>query len=233
MSPVAARLSQVGYAVLSGLIEPEEVGAIVHRVDGVLATGAGTRRLLDMPWCRELAKKLVAGDRLRGLVTDESHSVQCTLFAKSTERNWLVSLHQDVSIPVAERLSGTQYSGWSEKEGEVFVQPPAGVLQELLAVRVHLDDCDERNGALRVVPGSHQLGKLNPSEAIKVREEMGEVVVCVQRGVAMVLRRLLLHASSKSVSDNPRRVLHFVFGPTNLPRPLRWPARERSLVDDG
>ncbi len=32
------------------------------------------------------------------------------------------------------------------------MQPPTAVLQEVLAVRIHLDDCDEHNGALKVVP---------------------------------------------------------------------------------
>ena len=45
----------------------------------------------------------------------------------------------------------------------------------------------------------------------------------VPRGGAMVMKPLLLHASSKASIDNRRRVLHFVFGPASLPGPLRWP----------
>jgi ectoine hydroxylase-related dioxygenase (phytanoyl-CoA dioxygenase family) len=152
------------------------------------------------------------------------------LFKKSPAKNWLVSLHQDLSIPVAERVSSAHCTGWSEKEGEVFVQPPVAVLKEVLAVRVHLDDCDERNGALRVVPGSHRLGRLTPSQAIQARDTVGELTVPVPRGGAMILRPLLLHASSKSVIDSPRRVLHFVFGPRNLPEGLRWPAGKHSRL---
>jgi ectoine hydroxylase-related dioxygenase (phytanoyl-CoA dioxygenase family) len=229
----ATQLFQVGYTVLSRLIQPEEVDATTHQVDGVLAGGAGTRRLLHLSWCRQLAERLMADEQLREMGMDVAHLVQCTLFTKSTERNWLVPLHQDLSIPVAERLSGTQFSGWSEKEGEVFMQPPVKVLQKLLAVRVHLDDSDGRNGALRVVPGSHQLGRLTATEAITARETMGEVVVSVPRGGAMVLRPLLLHASSKSAINSPRRVLHFVFGPRDLPESLRWPCREQSLATGG
>jgi hypothetical protein len=36
----------------------------------------------------------------------------------------VVSLHQDLSIPVAERVDSPRYVGWSEKKGEVCVQPP-------------------------------------------------------------------------------------------------------------
>jgi hypothetical protein len=61
-----------------------------------------------------------------------------------------VSLHQDLSIPVAERVESPGCRGWSEKEDELFVQPPVSVLDSVLALRLHLDDCKERNGALRV-----------------------------------------------------------------------------------
>ena len=46
--------------------------------------------------------------------------------------------------------------GRSQKEGILFVQPPRAVLEQLVAVSVHLDDCAERHGPLRVVPGSHR-----------------------------------------------------------------------------
>jgi ectoine hydroxylase-related dioxygenase (phytanoyl-CoA dioxygenase family) len=91
-----------------------------------------------------------------------------------------------------------------------------------LAVRVHLDDCDDRNGALRVVPGSHQLGRLTSSDAVRERDARGEICVAVPKGGAMLMRPLLLHASSKASIDGTRRVLHFVFGPRKLPHGLRW-----------
>lgn len=143
---------------------------------------------------------------------------------KSPDHNWLVSIHQDLSIPVAERVQSSACTGWSEKEGEVFVQPPVRVLETVLAVRLHLDDCDESNGALRVVPGSHRFGRISSAKASQLRDRLGEETVRVLKGRAMLMRPLLLHASSKVVSDAPRRVLHFVFGPRSLPEGLRWRA---------
>jgi ectoine hydroxylase-related dioxygenase (phytanoyl-CoA dioxygenase family) len=233
MSVVYTQLTQVGYAVVPGVVEPEDVETLARRADDISNGSPGTRRLLDAAWCSELAERLMVHERLREVGLDGAHPVQCTLFTKSAESNWLVALHQDVSVPVAERVSDARFSGWSEKEDEIFVQGPVGVLQLLLAVRVHLDDCDERNGALRVVPGSHQLGRLKTGGVTAAREALGELVVPVPRGGAMVMRPLLLHASSKSVISGPRRVLHFVFGPRNLPTPLRWPHRKRSLVKVG
>jgi hypothetical protein len=36
------------------------------------------------------------------------------------------------------------------------------------------------------------------------------------------MRPLLLHASSKASGSSLRRVLHFLFGPRDLPHGLRW-----------
>jgi hypothetical protein len=51
----------------------------------------------------------------------------------------------------------------------------------------------------------------------------GEIYVQVPRGGAMVMKPLLLHASSKASISGMRRVLHFVFGAAELPGGLRWP----------
>ena len=87
-----------------------------------------------------------------------------------------------------------------------------------------LDDCDERNGALHVVPGSHRFGRLRATELLQLRDERGESLVRVRREGAMVMKPLLLHASSKATTHSVRRVLHFVFGPTRLPGNLAWPS---------
>jgi len=104
---------------------------------------------------------------------------------------------------------------------------PVSVLESLVAVRLHIDDCDERNGTLRVVPGSHLLGRLKPELAQEVRRDLGERSVPVPRGGLMAMKPLLLHASSKAMGDGPRRVLHFLFGPPDLPEGLRWPLRRQ------
>ena len=223
-----SQLNGVGYAVIADLVDNEELGEIARFADGLVCDRAGTRRLIELPWCRELAVRLMRDERLSGILSTEVIPVQCTLFVKSIESNWLVSLHQDLSIPVAERVESPECHGWSEKEGELFVQPPVSVLDTVLALRLHLDDCNERNGALRVVPGSHRLGRLTTAEAIRAKDERVEVCVEVPRGGAMLMKPLLLHASSKVSINGARRVLHFVYAPAELPGALRWPPRGRS-----
>ena len=211
-----------GYFVIPGVID-----AVLNRrlgafVGGLANGGAGSRRLLDEAWCAHLAGALRGDARIRSLLPLNAVAVQCTLFDKSQQKNWLVALHQDLSIPVKNRVDRPECSGWSEKEGHLYVQPPISVLERLVAVRVHIDSCPAESGALRVVPYSHMEGRIDPSRAEALREHHGETVVPVPQGGALVMRPLLLHASSKAASQTPRRVLHFVFGLPSLPLGLEW-----------
>jgi hypothetical protein len=223
--PIDQLLSADGYALLRNFLSDKETDDLTERVSQLGDGYAGNRRLLDMPWCAHLGERVRMDRRLQELLAIESRTIQCTLFVKSAARNWLVALHQDLSIPVAERVDSPACSGWSQKEGNLFVQPPIVVLEQIVAIRLHLDDCDEQNGGLRVVPRSHRLGRLNAGEALRARDENGEVSVPMTRGGAIVMKPLLLHASSKATIHSPRRVLHFVFGPQTLPEGLRWPCR--------
>jgi ectoine hydroxylase-related dioxygenase (phytanoyl-CoA dioxygenase family) len=104
------------------------------------------------------------------------------------------------------------------KEGSWFVQPPVEVLEQFIAVRIQLDDHADATGPLEVVPGSHANGRLASAE---VSQRASTRVRCeVPRGGALVMRPLIIHASGKSRSEFPRRVLHYLYGPL-LPLPLR------------
>ena len=207
---------------MAGVLPAEQCEAIIECVSPGKTASGGTRRLLEQSWCASLAQRLRQHPVLSKLVPAQFVAVQCTYFEKSTARNWLVSVHQDLSIPVAERVSDPTLEGWSQKEASVFVQAPIAVLEQLVAVRVHLDPCTEQDGPLRVVPGSHRHGRIEPDEAAAIRAKATEVACCAQRGEALALRPLLLHASSKATGTSKRRVLQFLFGPRYLPNGLRW-----------
>ena len=76
-------------------------------------------------------------------------------FDKTPLANRRVTWHQDLTVAVAARRNVDGYGPWNDKDGVVHVQPPVRVLQQMLAVRVHLDDCDADNGPVRVLSGSH------------------------------------------------------------------------------
>ncbi|ALN90682.1 phytanoyl-CoA dioxygenase family protein [Lysobacter gummosus] len=184
---------------------------------------AGTRNLLTQSWCRALAA--VLRERLLDakVLQADNAAVQCTLFRKSHATNWKVALHQDLSIPVAQRVEHPQLQAWSKKEGGHFVQPPVALLQRLMAVRLHVDPCGPGDGPLRVIPGSHRHGKLDAAHAAALRQEYGETECTAQPGDLLIMQPLLLHASSKAIEPSGRRrVLHFLFGPHDPGFGLRW-----------
>lgn len=211
-----------GFEVVEPVLEAGECRVLRRHIDSIGAVAAGERNVLSEDWCRSLAQRLRRHFGIARRLPQEAVAVQCSLFAKSPQQNWLVALHQDLAVPVRERVESSQSSGWSEKDGLLFVQPRLGVLEQLLAVRLHLDDCTAENGALRLVPGSHRFGRLGSQQAQDLRSSTGEVLCAVRAGGVLLMRPLLLHASSKSRTEAPRRVLHFVFGPPRLPDGLSW-----------
>jgi ectoine hydroxylase-related dioxygenase (phytanoyl-CoA dioxygenase family) len=102
------------------------------------------------------------------------------------------------------------------------VQAPVQLLEEMLTVRLHLDDCDESNGALRVIPGSHRLGRLRAEDIQKFRNEQRFTLCSVAAGDALLMRPLLLHSSGKSKTSGHRRVVHIEYAGFALPGGLKW-----------
>lgn len=148
--------------------------------------------------------------------------VRALFFDKVEGANWQVSWHQDLSIAVARRVETPGFSGWSVKQGVTHVQPPARVLESMVTMRVHLDECDEDNGPLRVMPGSHLQGRLSDEEIDAWKTQSSEVVCQVPRGGAVMMRPLLLHASSPAKKPRHRRVIHIEYASTPLPNGLQW-----------
>ena len=223
MKPPPGKLEADGYVIVPGVLSTDERHAVEYSLSAIAACGAGTRNLLAFQWCRMLAARIAAHGVIQTALQTCAVAVQCTLFDKSPDRNWLVALHQDVSIPVRNRVEHPALRGWSQKEGQYFVQPPVTLLQSLLAVRVHIDDCGPSNGPLRVVPGSHRRGRLHSREAELLRDTTGNMVCAISAGDALLMRPLLLHASSKAAYPARRRVLHFLFGPASPGYGLEWP----------
>lgn len=216
----SADFEATGFLVTAPLLDAAVCDALAEQLEEITLGLAGTRSLLHLPWCRALAAELQAHPALAGILPGSAQAILCTLFEKSRERNWLVPLHQDLSIPVAQQIAHPLLSGWSLKEGVWHVQPPASLLQQLLAVRLHIDVCDAADGALRVVPGSHRQGRL---DAPAIAASKQDARICpVGRGAALLMRPTLLHGSAKSTGSSRRRVLHFLFGPPALPFGLAW-----------
>ncbi len=101
---------------------------------------------------------------------------------------------------------------WSLKEGVLCAHAPAYALEQVLALRVHLDDSDERNGSLKVLPQTHTLGVLSDDEIHDLSEKISPVDCFVGVGGVLAMKPLLVHSSSKVKSENAhRRVLHIEY----------------------
>ncbi len=92
----------------------------------------------------------------------------------------------------------------------------------MVALRLHLDDCDESNGALQVIPGSHRIGRLTAGRIGELRVREKSVVCSVRAGDALLMRPLLLHASSEALAPAHRRVIHLEYAACALPAGLEW-----------
>lgn len=227
-----SELEEQGFAIIPKVIDESTVEALLDALASVGLTDAvkqragrafGIRCLLELvPATRELADS----DPLRALIEPvlgkKAKVVRGIFFDKTPVANWKVPWHQDTVIAVRARQHATGFSAWSVKAGVVHVQPPSEILASILAVRLHLDDTDETNGALRIIPGSHLHGLLD-DDAIQQWKARGEIVTCaVPRGGALLLRPLLLHASSVAAQPTHRRVLHLEYSAMDLPEGLEW-----------
>jgi hypothetical protein len=218
---VAADFAQRGFAVVPAVAD---AGQCAQYAAQISAHGtAGSRTLLSQAWCAELADFLLKSRSLRPFLPVGHVAVQCTFFEKSGTVNWLVPVHQDLSIPVLERVVDPSLRGWSRKEDGWYVQPSRRLLEQMVAVRLHLDPCGDDDGPVHVVPGSHLQGAISPQEAVALRQH--ELACLASVGDVLVMRPLLLHRSSKATGISRRRVLHFLFGPAELPHGLEWPKR--------
>ncbi|MFL0083056.1 phytanoyl-CoA dioxygenase family protein [Tenacibaculum maritimum] len=77
-----------------------------------------------------------------------------------------------------------------------------------MTFRIYLE---EIHGALRVLPNTHIKGKIRIEESFK-KEVFGTETPCtIQAGGVMLMKLLLLHASSKSIAEKERRSIHLEF----------------------
>lgn len=145
-------------------------------------------------------------------------------FDKTQESNWYVTWHQDTVINVSEKIETKGFTGWTKKSGVYGVVPPDEYLQGTVAVRIHLDDTDETNGALKVIPGSHHK-RLSDDEVDLITRNSIPYTCEVNACGIQIMNPLLLHASSKAISQRHRRVIHLEFNSRELPSQLEWAER--------
>lgn len=225
------RVRRAGFAVVPGVLDERTVSSFEERLEaveggeGVLRRGGvyAIRNLLEvLPAARKLAHSSAVRALVEPVLGADCFPVRGVLFDKTPAAPWKVAWHQDLTVAVRERVEAEGFGPWSIKAGVVHVQPPARVLEGVLAVRLHLDDCDESNGPLKVLPGSHLSGRLDAEEIAHWREHVRPSTCVVPRGGAVLMRPLLLHSSPAPRLPRRRRVVHLEFAAAPLPHGLKW-----------
>ena len=89
-------------------------------------------------------------------------------------------------------------------------------------IRVHLDDCDESNGAMEIAHGSEAEGMIPETLATEIAARYPLELCSARRGDIQILPMLVLHRSRPAATDAPRRALRLDYALTDLPAPLSW-----------
>jgi ectoine hydroxylase-related dioxygenase (phytanoyl-CoA dioxygenase family) len=212
-------VEQQGFVVTPPLLTASETTILANALNRptVSRSRAGVRHALGLSEVASVARDsrlLFIAKEILGAGAFPYHA---TLFDKSPTSNWLVVWHQDTALPLRERKALAGWGPWSVKEGVNYAHAPASALRQVLALRVHLDDSTEHNGPLRVLPRSHTSGVLSDDEIERIVPETAPVECVVRRGGVLAMRPLLIHSSSKSHENSPRRVLHIEYAASIFP----------------
>jgi ectoine hydroxylase-related dioxygenase (phytanoyl-CoA dioxygenase family) len=184
---------------------------------------AGIRNLLELsPQIQNLAQSQEIRALVEQILGNTARVVRGIFFDKQSHTNWKVPWHQDRTIAVKNRVEVLDYHPWSLKGGIPHVQPPTAILDQMLTVRIHLDRTDESNGALKVIPGSHRHGKLTDVEINFWKQKFPGISCNFAPGGVLLMRPLLLHASSIATMPSHRRVIHLEYASAHLPSRLEW-----------
>jgi ectoine hydroxylase-related dioxygenase (phytanoyl-CoA dioxygenase family) len=224
------RISNFGFAIIENIFTDKEISNILFTISQADTSKLTFRKTNDLFAIRQFFKEIpnaieqVFNDKLKHLITSsfgqDFFVVKSIYFDKPEQSNWFVAYHQDLTISVKEKIDTVGYGPWTTKQNQFAVQPPLEILQDNFTIRIHLDNTDDKNGALKVIPKSHQKNIYRP-ETIDWSIEQEEVCP-VKKGGIMFMKPLLLHSSSRTTNNEKRRVLHIEFSKSILPNNLMW-----------
>jgi ectoine hydroxylase-related dioxygenase (phytanoyl-CoA dioxygenase family) len=225
-----------GFAILDHVLTPDQVAAWIEATraysigghDGLLDRRGEVYGGRDLLWRVAEVRRWVRSRELVELIEPilgpVAFAVRGLFFDKTPTANWNLPWHQDLTIAVRARRDATGFGPWTLKGGIPHVHAPAELLGRMVTIRLHLDDCGARSGPLRVLPGSHAAGKLDPGAIATWSSRAAALAVdyLVPAGGVVIMRPLLLHASASGTGPGHRRVIHLEFAAEDLPGGLEW-----------
>ncbi len=222
-----------GFSIVDEIFSSFEVNKIIDIINQANPNKQTFRKSADLFAIRRFLKELpsateyIFNPKLRSLIStvfgEDYFLVKSIYFDKPESSNWFVSYHQDLTISVDRKVELENFGPWTTKQNQFAVQPPISIMENIFTIRIHLDDTDENNGALRVIPKSH-LKKIYRPETIDWTKEI-ETTCSVRKGGIMLMKPLILHSSSRTTNNKKRRVIHLEFSNQELPSELKWAER--------
>ena len=216
-----------GFAVIRDVYKSDEINKLIDLLNKLEPGKPTFRKTKDLFAIRQFLKEvpgaasIVFNKLLKEVlrsVAGDFFIVKSIYFDKPPESNWFVAWHQDLTISVKSKVDIEGFGPWTVKQDQYGVRPPVDMLEKNLTIRIHLDNTDEQNGALKVIPGSHLKGVIR-NEDVGKREA---VSVNVPAGGIMLMKPLLMHTSNRTTNNSQRRVIHIEFSNQQLPLPLEW-----------
>jgi ectoine hydroxylase-related dioxygenase (phytanoyl-CoA dioxygenase family) len=223
------QLTENGFSIVENIYAPEEIDTILNLIDTESKDNWRFRKNKDLFAIRCFLKEIPA---LNALIFNENlqqiirnlnpkyRVVKSIYFDKPPRNNWNVNWHQDLTISVLDKQNTEGYKNWLPKDDYYSVQPPSDILEDIVTVRIHLDDCNVQNGALRVLPKSHT--NIQNYAHLDNDFEKEEVICAVKKGGVLLLKPLIFHSSKRTENAASRRVIHIEFSSKELPKPLIW-----------
>jgi Phytanoyl-CoA dioxygenase (PhyH) len=190
--PHTDTFAERGIAIFEYVLTPSDIAvidaafpALGPRIPGA-RSAAFTAEMRH--WFATHASLLELSGRLLGA---PAHLARVQAFDKSATANWFVPWHQDRAEDGHERS--------------------LEVLEHTVALRIHLDACDENNGPLEVIPGSHRHGRLDADAIAGKVTETASLLCLTARGDIVAMRPLLIHRSQRAKTPSARRVVHLEY----------------------
>jgi len=234
MTPISesykSELTENGFSVIDSVYTEDEIIEISKIINSLDISNPIFRKTDDLFAIRQFLKEvpeikaLVFNPKLIEIIKaiggNNCFVVKSIYFDKPEKSNWFVSYHQDLTISVNEKKEIQKFTNWTKKHKQFAVQPPTEILENIFTIRIHLDDTNSENGALKILEKSH-LKSVYRVDKIDFRTE-NEVICEVNSGGIMLMKPLLFHGSNKTTNDKNRRVIHIEFSDKILPENLQW-----------
>ena len=226
------RLKADGFSIVESVFTVAEVRSMIDKLESAIAADDqssiksrgkvyAARNLIDS--IPDIQSCYHAAPLMELLTEDLSARfglVRVLYFDKPSDRSWYLPWHKDLTIAVKDNtLPTTHFSKPTRKAGVDHVEASEQLLENMLTLRIHLDDVTTSNGPLEVIPSSHASGKaVQPTEQEPVK-------ILVNAGDVLAMRPMISHASGHTDPEGNlrRRILHLEFSAIeHLPDGYQW-----------